>query len=80
MKNNKIFILLAEDDVNMGIILHSFLTAKGFEVLLARDGVEAVEKFTHNSGIDLALIDVMMPEKDGFTVATEIKKQTLRYR
>ncbi|NLL27689.1 MAG: response regulator transcription factor [Bacteroidales bacterium] len=74
MKNNKIFILLAEDDVNMGIILHSFLTAKGFEVLLARDGVEAVEKFTHNSGIDLALIDVMMPEKDGFTVATEIKK------
>ena len=74
MKNNKIFILLAQDDVNMGIILHSFLTAKGFEVLLARDGVEAVEKFTHNSGIDLALIDVMMPEKDGFTVATEIKK------
>lgn len=74
MKNNKIFILLAEDDVNMGIILHSFLTAKGFEVLLARDGVETVEKFNQNVGIDLALIDVMMPEKDGFTVATEIKK------
>lgn len=73
MKNNKIFILLAEDDVNMGLILQSFLTAKGFEVLLARHGVEALSLYNHNSGIDMALVDVMMPEKDGFSLATDLK-------
>jgi len=73
MKNNKIFILLAEDDVNMGLILQSFLTAKGFEVLLARNGVEALSLYSQNSGIDMALVDVMMPEKDGFSLATDLK-------
>ena len=73
MKNNKIFILLAEDDVNMGLILQSFLTAKGFEVLLARNGVEALSLFNQYTGIDMALVDVMMPEKDGFSLATDLK-------
>ncbi|HPS82721.1 MAG TPA: response regulator transcription factor [Bacteroidales bacterium] len=73
MKNNKIFILLAEDDVNMGLILQSFLTAKGFDVLLARNGVEALSLFNQNTGIDMALVDVMMPEKDGFSLAADLK-------
>ena len=73
MKNNKIFILLAEDDVNMGLILQSFLSAKGFEVLLARNGVDALSLFSQNSGIDMALVDVMMPEKDGFSLAADLK-------
>ena len=73
MKNNKIFILLAEDDVNMGLILQSFLTAKGFEVLLARNGVEALSLFNQYTGIDMALVDVMMHEKDGFSLATDLK-------
>ncbi len=73
MKNNKIFILLAEDDVNMGLILQSFFTAKGFEVLLARNGVEALSLYNQNTGIDMALVDVMMPEKDGFSLAADLK-------
>jgi len=73
MKNNKIFILLAEDDVNMGLILQSFLTAKGFDVLLARNGVEALSLYNQNTGIDMALVDVMMPEKDGFSLAADLK-------
>lgn len=73
MKNNKLFILLAEDDTNMGLILQSFLTAKGFEVLLTRNGVEALQKYHQNAGVDLALVDVMMPEKDGFALAADLK-------
>lgn len=73
MKNNKIFILLAEDDANMGLILQSFLSAKGFEVLLARNGVEALNQYNQSSGIDMALVDVMMPEKDGFSLAADLK-------
>ncbi len=73
MKNNKVLILLAEDDMNMGLILQSFLTAKGFEVLLSRDGVDALHQYNQNTGIDLALVDVMMPEKDGFSLATDLK-------
>lgn len=73
MEKNKFKILLAEDDVNLGLVLETFLKAKGFEVVLARDGVAAVEKFTQHAGIDLAILDVMMPEKDGFTAGAEIK-------
>lgn len=73
MKNNKIFILLAEDDINMGLILQSFLMAKGFEVLLARNGIEALNLYNQNTGIDMALVDVMMPEKDGFSLAADLK-------
>jgi len=73
MKNNKIFILLAEDDVNMGLILQSFLQAKGFEVLLSRNGLEALTIYNQNTGIDMALVDVMMPEKDGFSLAADLK-------
>ena len=45
MKNNKINILLAEDDINMGLILQSFLIAKGFDVILARNGIDALALF-----------------------------------
>ncbi len=74
MKNNKPFVLLAEDDVNMGLILQSFLTAKDFEVLLARNGNEALQLYHQHNGIDLALVDVMMPEKDGFSLAADLKQ------
>lgn len=73
MEKNKIRILLAEDDTNLGLVLDTFLKAKGFDVILARDGAEAVRKFIGSGGIDLAILDVMMPEKDGFTAGMEIK-------
>ncbi|MBQ9435417.1 MAG: response regulator transcription factor [Bacteroidales bacterium] len=70
---NKIRILLAEDDVNLGKVLTEYLTAKGYVVAHANNGEVAYEMFcTHD--FDICLIDVMMPLKDGFTLAKEIRK------
>lgn len=70
--SDKIKILLAEDDENLGLLLNSFIKAKGFEVELARNGKEALEKY--NAGnFQFLILDVMMPEMDGFTVAKEIR-------
>lgn len=76
MRNNKICILLAEDDVNLGVILKSFLSAKGFDVILTRNGNEALDQYKSTSGIDLALVDVMMPDKDGFALAKDLKSMS----
>jgi DNA-binding response OmpR family regulator len=65
-------ILLAEDDENLGLLLHSFLEAKGYQVQLARNGQHAYEKFTENK-FDFCIFDVMMPVMDGFALAKEIR-------
>jgi len=71
----KLNILLAEDDENLGLLLHSYLQNKGFNVVLARTGRAAYEKFTGNkTQFDFLLLDVMMPEMDGFTLAKEIRE------
>lgn len=71
MKNIK--ILLAEDDANLGNLLCDYLKAKGYRTVLAANGEEAFNLFA--KGIyNLCLLDVMMPIKDGFTVAKEIRK------
>lgn len=65
-------ILLAEDDRNLGNILKSYLDAKGFSTVLCNNGQEATETF--RSGLfDFIILDIMMPVKDGFTVASEIR-------
>ena len=66
-------ILLAEDDINLGNLLTDYLKAKGFHAVLAANGEEAFNFFAKGS-YDLCLLDVMMPIKDGFTVAKEIRK------
>lgn len=71
MKNTK--ILLAEDDVNLGNLLCDYLKAKGYETVLASNGDEAFNLFA-KGGFNLCLFDVMMPIKDGFTLAKEIRK------
>src|SRR5690554_4104800 len=71
--SRNIRILLAEDDENLGKLLSTFLEAKGFEVELAVDGKEALEKF-HEGTFQFLILDVMMPEIDGFTVAKEIRE------
>jgi two-component system, OmpR family, response regulator len=73
MENKKIKILLAEDDPNLGTILKAYLEAKGFPVKLAVNGVEAHNMFLKET-FDFCIFDVMMPEKDGFTLAKEIRK------
>ena len=66
-------ILLAEDDPNLGQLLQEYLTIKGFEATLAKDGDDARSKFVLTD-YDLCIFDVMMPKKDGFTLAREVRK------
>lgn len=71
--SRKLNILLAEDDDNLGLLLHTFLKTKGYQVELARNGKIAFEKF-NSSTFDFCIFDVMMPEMDGFTLAKEIRE------
>lgn len=72
MEKNKLKILLCEDDENLGILLKEFLQAKGFNVDLCPDGEKGYKAFLQNQ-YDLCVLDVMMPKKDGFTLAQEIR-------
>lgn len=67
-------ILLVEDDQNFGDVLRSYLEMNDYEVTLANDGIKGLESF-HNGHFDLCILDVMMPRKDGFTVAREIREK-----
>ncbi|MES2990737.1 MAG: response regulator [Pseudomonadota bacterium] len=73
-------ILVVEDDVRNVFALTSVLEPKGATVVLARNGREALEQLERSRGadgpaIDLVLMDIMMPEMDGFTAMREIRKQ-----
>lgn len=70
--NENIKILLVEDDVNLGTILKEFLEIKGFAVKLAFDG-EAGSNYFKEEKFTLIILDIMMPKKDGFTLAKEIR-------
>ncbi len=72
--DNKQSILLVEDDPNFGDVLRSYLEMHDFEVALATDGVMGLEKYRKGE-YDLCIFDVMMPRKDGFTLAKEIREQ-----
>lgn len=72
MSKEKVNILLAEDDRNLGNLLREYLQAKGCETKLATNGKEAYDFFSKDK-FDLCLLDVMMPIKDGFTLAREIR-------
>ncbi|HLN96714.1 MULTISPECIES: response regulator transcription factor [unclassified Flavobacterium] len=67
-------ILLVEDDPNFGSILKDYLILNEFEVTLAKNGMEGFEKFKKDT-FDLCILDVMMPYKDGFTLAKEIREK-----
>jgi two-component system, OmpR family, response regulator len=69
----KIKILLVEDDPNFGSILKSYLELADYEIMLKQDGKQGLTCFRNNS-FDLCILDIMMPEMDGFTLAIEIKK------
>lgn len=71
--DTQIKILLAEDDLNLGELLKTFLKSKGFEVALAQNGKIAFEKFNQDK-YDFCIFDVMMPEMDGFSLAKEIRE------
>jgi len=69
----KIRVLLCEDDPNLGALLTDYLNVKGFETDLATDGAEGLRLFKRNT-YDFLILDVMMPVKDGFTAAREIRE------
>lgn len=70
---SKAKLLVVEDDPNLGDILQEYLQMKGYDTTLCRDGEEGWNKFKKDK-YDLCLLDIMMPKKDGFTLAKEIKK------
>ncbi|MBS1651400.1 MAG: response regulator transcription factor [Bacteroidetes bacterium] len=72
MENTKANILLVEDDPSLGPLLQEYLEAKGYNTKLATDGEKGSEVFFKGS-FDLLLLDVMMPVKDGLTLAKEIR-------
>jgi len=67
-------ILLVEDDQNFGDVLRSYLEMHDYEVTLAQDGADGLESYKQGE-FDLCIFDVMMPKKDGFTLAQEIREQ-----
>lgn len=72
METKQTKVLVVEDDDNLGKMLSDYLKVKGFNVILKRDGEEGLKGFME-SNVDLCLLDVMMPKKDGFTLAKEIR-------
>lgn len=66
-------LLIAEDDENLGQILNEYLNLKGYQTTLCRDGEEGASAFKPGK-FDLCILDLMMPKKDGFQLATEIKE------
>lgn len=65
-------ILLCEDDVNLGNVLKSYLEVNNYSVNLCRNGVEGLQEF-QNGKFDLIIMDIMMPEMDGFETAEKIR-------
>jgi two-component system response regulator VicR len=66
-------LLIVEDDPNLGQILKEYLQAKGFDTHLQPDGEEGLKAF-YKSKYDLCILDLMMPKKDGFTLASDIRQ------
>ncbi|GGZ19174.1 DNA-binding response regulator [Echinicola pacifica] len=70
---SKAKLLVVEDDPNLGDILQEYLNMKGYETTLCKDGEEGWTNFKKDK-FDLAILDIMMPKKDGFTLGKDIKK------
>jgi len=67
-------ILIVEDDVNLGMLLSEFLESQNYKVKLCRNGASGLASFKKHN-FDICILDVMMPEMDGFNLANQIKKE-----
>lgn len=73
MEELKTRILLVEDEANLGNLLKDYLNAKGYDTALCTNGQDGFDTFT-KSKFDICILDVMLPIKDGFTLAKEIRQ------
>lgn len=73
---DKMKILVVDDESRMRKLVSDFLTRKGYAVIEATDGVEAVDTFMENKDIALIILDVMMPRMDGWEVCRQIRKDS----
>ncbi len=73
MKHAKFKILLVEDDRNLGFVVKDFLEASGYDVIHAMDGERGLQAFREQN-VDLCLLDIMLPRKNGFMLAADIRK------
>lgn len=69
---NKIKILIAEDDPNLGFVVKDSLEGEGYEVTLSTDGIHGLQQF-QKAKYDICILDIMMPRKDGFSLAKDIR-------
>lgn len=74
MKENGKRILLVEDDKNLGFVVKDFLELSGYEVVLKENGLEGLNAFGETE-FDLCIFDILLPIKDGFVLAAEIRAQ-----
>lgn len=75
MQASKVKVLLAEDDLSLGYLIKDNLADAGYEVVLCPDGQSAIDKFDKNE-FHICLLDIMMPNKDGFAVAKKIRQHS----
>ena len=73
---NSLKILMVDDESRMRKLVNDFLSKKGYEVIEAADGEEAVERFYNEKDIALIILDIMMPKMDGWQVCREIRKES----
>jgi DNA-binding response OmpR family regulator len=69
-------ILLVEDDMNLGFVIQDNLKVEGYHVHLSRDGKDGLKAF-NEANYDLCILDIMLPKKDGFSLAEDIRKLSL---
>lgn len=69
-------LLIADDEIRMRKLVGDFLKKEGHIIIEAADGRQALDKFKSNPDINLIILDVMMPEYDGWTVCREIRKSS----
>lgn len=69
-------ILLAEDEDNIRKLVASYLVKEGFHVAEAADGADAIARFDESMDFSLVILDVMMPKKDGYEVASHIRNNS----
>jgi DNA-binding response OmpR family regulator len=75
MQTSKATILFAEDDSSLAFVVKDTLEDEGYKVVHCSDGQTAIDSFD-KTRFDICLLDIMMPHKDGYTVAKKIRQQT----